>query len=132
MGKPSPVPFGLSVKVSPPTCLNCSNTASKSSDAIPIPVSLILTTISSFLFVTLHVTEPLSVNLTEFEIRLMITWISLSLSPVIPGISVSILFDRTMHWWPQWPVLPLQAWTPFPGSIPFCRLQSSQDQVHHL
>ena len=32
-----------------------------------------------------HVTEPASVNLTAFEIRLMTTWIKRSRSPVITG-----------------------------------------------
>ena len=44
IGRPRPVPFGLSVSVSP-TCLKRSNTFGWSAGAMPMPVSMTLTTI---------------------------------------------------------------------------------------
>ena len=84
IGRPSPVPLGLSVRVSP-TCLKRSNTLGWSSSAIPSPVSITLTTISPPRRSARQVTEPTSVNFTAFEIRLITTWISRSRSPVTAG-----------------------------------------------
>ena len=88
IGRPRPVPFGLSVSVSP-TCLKRSNTLGWSAAAMPMPVSVTLTTSSPPRRTARQVTEPASVNLTAFEIRLMTTWISRSRSPVTSGRSAA-------------------------------------------
>ena len=91
IGSPNPVPFGLSVSVSP-TCLNLSNTLNWSSSDIPIPVSEILMIKSSFSSEAEQTTSPLSVNFDALESKLINTCISLSRSPFIVGRSLAIFF----------------------------------------
>src|SRR5690606_17981725 len=80
IGRPSPVPVGLSVSVSP-TCRNFSKTASWSSGAIPHPVSLMLNSTKPSLHRrAAHRIPPCDVNFTAFDTRLTSTWTSPSRS----------------------------------------------------
>src|SRR5262249_47101696 len=101
IGRPRPVPVGLSVSVSP-TCANCSKTFAWFSGAIPMPVSATLTTISFPARRARQVIDPRSVNFTAFEIRLIMTWISRSLS----------------HWtWGRWSSISARTRSPFCSTI---------------
>ena len=47
----------------------------------------------------MQVTEPASVNFTALEKKLITTWMSLSVSPMMVGTSLSVCFISLMSFW---------------------------------